>query len=173
MVAAGRLHRRPHRPGMETNQPRMRPRRGGSRSLVRVARGGSEAFALATCAAGCVAGPRRSGARHAQALRRRLGDHPAELMRSPFLTPRLQRVHDMLAALWARTGSTGGRHPTWRRSRVSSGWHRTSWTGPGKSPISRARCDAGVARGPWGHDGEGWHPASSSPASCAGFSGRP
>jgi hypothetical protein len=25
MVAAGRLHRRPHRPGMETNQPRMRP----------------------------------------------------------------------------------------------------------------------------------------------------
>lgn len=34
--------------------------------------------------------------------------------RSLFLTPRLQRAHDMLAELWARTGGTGERLPTWR-----------------------------------------------------------
>ena len=48
-------------------------------------------------------------------LRRRLGDVAADLTQSPFLTPRLQQAHDMLAELWARTGGAGERHPTWRQ----------------------------------------------------------
>jgi hypothetical protein len=47
-------------------------------------------------------------------LRRRFGDGAAGLTQSPFSAPRLQRAHDMLADLWARTGGAGERHPTWR-----------------------------------------------------------
>lgn len=63
-----------------------------------MARGGSEAFALAAHAAGCVAGDRGVPAHiMLKLLRRSLGDYPADPTRSRFLAPRLQRPHDMLA----------------------------------------------------------------------------
>jgi len=47
-------------------------------------------------------------------LRRRLADSGADLTRSPFPPPRLQRAHDILAELWARTGGSDERHPIWQ-----------------------------------------------------------
>jgi len=47
-------------------------------------------------------------------LRRRLADSRADLTRSPFPAPPLQRAHDILAKLWARTGGRNERHPIWQ-----------------------------------------------------------
>ncbi len=46
-------------------------------------------------------------------LRRRLADSRADLTRSPFPAPPLQRAHDILAELWAWTGRNE-RHPIWQ-----------------------------------------------------------
>jgi len=47
-------------------------------------------------------------------LRRRLRELHPDLMNRPLPAPRLQRAQDVLQEIWARTGTSGEKHPVWR-----------------------------------------------------------
>jgi hypothetical protein len=78
-----------------------------------------------------------------QLLRRVLREHYPELMKAPLPAARLQRAHDMLGEVWARAGTAGEKHPTWRlvegllrlaRDQVGPARAKPDWEQPRPEP---------------------------------------